>query len=169
MKKNKSLLFVAVSLIAIGLIGMSVLFYFSNSRTLSTRSFSSLGEQIYNTGRGEDGKLISFSSGPHWMSMHGGSCASCHGKKGKGDIRVDMTDEIAPAITWDALVKGEHEHKDEEKNHKDEHQPYNEETVKKAIIEGKNPSGDSLNSAMPRWKMNDKEVKEVIKFLKTLD
>lgn len=168
MPRNNKLLILVITLISVGLAGGVLTTWFFVRNQPTTNSFSSLGEQIYFTGRGENGKLISFSGGPHWMSMHGGSCASCHGKKGRGG-KVDMTNEKAPAITWKALSRGEHEHENEKKNHEDKHEPYNEKTIKKAIIEGKNTAGDEFNSAMPRWKMNDKEAEAIVNYLKTLD
>src|SRR5660398_196602 len=48
--------------------------WFSHSQT-EPADFSSLGEQIYYTGRGEDGRVIPRSEG----MMHMNACVDCHG------------------------------------------------------------------------------------------
>lgn len=73
----------------------------------------------------------------------------------------------APAITWKALTKADHGKDDEEE--KEEHAPYNNKTFKRAATKGMNSSNKKLDSIMPRWEMNKKEVDAVIEYLKKLD
>ena len=75
-----------------------------------------------------------------------------------------MSDEEAPSITWEALNEEEHG-KDEE----EEHLPFDKRTIKRAITKGLDPSGQRLNSIMPRWEMNETELDAVTSFLKKLD
>lgn len=65
--------------------------------------------------------------------------------------------KVAPKITYKALTEGEHE------GHR-----YTEEDIKRAIREGIEPDGEELDPCMPRWKMSDEDLNDLIEFLKTL-
>jgi cytochrome c oxidase subunit 2 len=166
--KNIRVLLLSILLIVTGLIGFTGLQYYSQLSVAPSleKSFSSLGEQIYFTGVGDSGNRISFSYGPMWLRMHGGSCVSCHGTDGKGSLPIMMSDEEAPSITWHALTEEEHE---EDEHEEEEHPPYEEETVKRAIRDGLNPAGEEIDFIMPRWQMNEKELNSQIEFLKELE
>ena len=64
-------------------------------------------------------------------------------------------------IRYETLTSGEH---DEE----EEHPPYTDETIKRAIREGIDPAGKPLDLTMPRWKMSDKDLNDTVEYLKTL-
>ncbi len=165
--KNFRILVTAVILIILGAVGLLVLNCTGPAFNSvdESESYSSLGERIYFSGRVENKRLISYNNGPRRLRMHGGSCASCHGKKGKGGISLMMTEQQAPSITWKALTEEDHEeHEGEEK-----HARYNETTIKRAITKGLGPSGRELDSLMPRWEMNNKELSAIIDFLRKLD
>lgn len=165
--KNSRVLILAVMLLFVSLLGFAVLQYFSSlvEPTDTGKSFSSLGEQIYFSGRGQSGRRLSYDYGANWLRMHGGGCSSCHGDDGKGGFELMMSDEEAPAITWAALTEEEHNEHGED----GEHLPYNERTIKRAITQGLNPAGRQLDSIMPRWEMNTEELNAIIVFLKKLD
>jgi mono/diheme cytochrome c family protein len=163
--KHTAILFLAILLLVLGFLGLAVWQYFLPvvEAPAIEKSYSSLGEQIYFTGRGENGRIIPFTYGPAWLRMHGGSCASCHGSDGKGGLPIMMSDEVAPEIRWHALTE-EHGESGEE-----EHPPYNERLVERAITQGLNPAGEPLDYVMPRWQVNEKELDAIIEFLKELD
>jgi mono/diheme cytochrome c family protein len=123
--------------------------------------FKSIGERIYYTGAGESGDPIPFADGPHWVYMHGGSCVNCHGPDGKGGIRVHMTREIAPDIRYSVLTSAKHEH--------EEHPPYTDELIERAITQGLDSAGKPLDRSMPRWQMSRRDLDHLIEYLKTLD
>lgn len=50
-----------------------------------------------------------------------------------------------------------------------EHEPYTDETIKRAITEGVEPNGEPLDWLMPRWSMSDEDLDDLIEFLETLD
>lgn len=125
--------------------------------------FSSNGEMIYYTGYNEAGQKIPIDYGPHWLYVHGGSCVSCHGVDGKGGVPIMMSNKIPPDISYEVLTS-EEEHVDEH----EEHNPYTDEDIKIAIREGKDPSGEVLDYAMPRWDMSDSDIEDLIEYLKTL-
>lgn len=170
-EKNKYLIG-ALVLIAVGVIGFLFLPYFATyvSETVSPDEIDvSLGERIFFNGQGEQGRQIPFSLGPRWLYMRGGGCVSCHGEDGKGGIPIMMSDEIPPSITWKDLTTATEDHEEEEGEfHEEEHEPYTEETLKTAIVEGINPAGKKLDSIMPRWNMTETELEAIVRYLKTL-
>jgi mono/diheme cytochrome c family protein len=132
----------------------------------SDNSFNSNGQRIYFTGTSASGEPITYTGG--FQMMHGRlACASCHGPEGKGGrvAMMMMGSFITPDITWDNLTEEEH---DEGKGH-DEHPPYTEETLKRAITEGLDPAGEALAVEMPRWRMSEQDLEDLVRFLKTLD
>ena len=126
--------------------------------------FSSNGELIFHTGFNENGERIASEGGPHWIYMHGGACMNCHGVKGKGGNIPHMCTEVAPSITYHDLTEEEHEAHDGE----EEHPPYTNEGIKKAITQGTEPDGEELDLCMPRWDMSDEDTSDLIEYLKTL-
>jgi cytochrome c oxidase subunit 2 len=153
----------ALAVAACGTLGRSVGRYASN------------GERIYFTGTSANGR-ISYSGGDTGGMMGGPgmmggqlACADCHGKDGRGGPHVmHMTAMDAPDIRWSTLTEAEHgDHGDEEDEM--EHPPYDEETFKQAVTQGLEPGGDSLEPAMPRWRMSEQDLDDLIAYLKTLD
>jgi hypothetical protein len=124
------------------------------------RTFSSVGEQIYYTGTSSSGPRITVQ-----MPMMGGrmACVDCHGENGEGGtLRMMMGTVEVPNIQYEHLTEVDHG------EGADEHPPYNDETIKRAITEGFNPAGDRLDWPMPVWNMSDEQLNELIMFLKTL-
>ncbi len=72
--------------------------------------------------------------------------------------------KIPSDIRYHALTEEEHdEHEGEE------HPPYTDETIKRAITDGLNPAGESLDYTMPHWQMSDDNLNDLLEFLKTLE
>ena len=122
--------------------------------------FSSNGEMIYYTGFNETGQQIPIRGGLHWLYVHGGSCVNCHGVNGKGSVPIMMSAAIPSDITYDSLTS--------EDKHEGEHDPYTDETIKIAIRDGIDPSGEEFDYAMPKWDMSDSDLDDLIEYLKTL-
>ncbi|SFM60393.1 c-type cytochrome [Methanolobus profundi] len=125
--------------------------------------FDSNGETIYYTGYNESGERIGFTYGPNWLYVHGGSCVNCHGVDGKGGVPIMMSYVVPPDITYDSLTSEEHEMEDGE-----EHEVFTDESIKVAISEGVEPSGEELDLAMPRWQMSDGDLDDIVEYLKEL-
>lgn len=132
-------------------------------------SFESNGERIYFTARSSSGQPITSSGGARMMRSNT-ACVNCHGQEGKGGrVSMMMWSFKSPDITWENLT--------EEKNHKEqaseeeheEHPPYTEETLKRAITKGIDPAGESLDDIMPRWRMSEADLNDLVEFMKTLD
>jgi len=133
------------------------------AETVPPEEHVSNGQLIYFTGRNERGERIPFDDGPMWLHMRGGSCAACHGANGRGGAPVMMGTEVPGDIRYHHLIE-EEEHEEGE-----EHPPYTDELIKRAITLGLNPAGEPLDLTMPRWHMSDQDLDDLLKFLKTLD
>jgi len=126
------------------------------------QGYASNGETIYFTSVNDQGQRIPFTGGPTWLSMHGGGCASCHGPDGRGGAPVMMGTEIPPDIRYHHLIEEEHEAEEA-------HPPYTDETIKRAITEGVEPDGEPMDMTMPRWQMSERDLDDLLEFLKTLE
>jgi len=127
------------------------------------QEYAGNGETIYFTGFNNRGERIPFTGGPHWLYRHGGGCAACHGPDGRGEAPVMMGTEIPSDIRYHHLIE------EEEHGEGEEHPPYTDETIKQAIIEGLDPAGEPLDLTMPRWQISERDLDDLLKFLKTLN
>jgi cytochrome c oxidase subunit 2 len=132
------------------------------TRSATPEGLVSNGQNIYFTGRNERGERIPFEGGPMWLYMHGGGCAACHGADGRGGAPVMMGTEVPVDIRYHHLIEEEHEEGKE-------HPPYTDELIKRAITLGIDPAGEPLDLTMPRWRMSDQDLEDLLEFLKTLD
>lgn len=139
----------------------------------ASSSFNSNGEQIYFTATSQRGDPITFEM-MGMMHMQGNhlACVNCHGQDGRGrSVSMMMGSFETPDIRYKTLTSPEHVHHEEQEtdSHEMHHPPYSEETIKRAITEGVDPAGNELKSYMPRWRMSDEDLKDLIDFLKTLE
>lgn len=103
------------------------------------------------------------------MMAGGMACGDCHGPDGRGGaFNMMMRTYTAPDIRYASLTEEKHSNEEAEGEH-DEHPPYTEETIKRAITEGIEPNGESLEWPMPRWEMSESDLNDLLAFLKTLD
>lgn len=134
-------------------------------------SFDSNGERIYFTATSERDSNIAYSGGPSTsMMMMGGklACVSCHGtdaRGGKHMMHMEIMD--APDIRWSAL-SGEHHEEQADMKEEHKHEAYNFEAFRNAVEGGKHPDGDELKKDMPRWKMGDADLQDLMDYLKSL-
>ena len=98
------------------------------------------------------------------------ACVNCHGPEGKGGrVNMMMWSFNTPDITWDNLTQAEGHREETGKDEHEEHPPYTEETLKRAITRGIDPAGDPLDDIMPRWRMTESDLSDLVEFIKTLD
>lgn len=167
------LIIVLVSLLWLGLLGIGGYVIFSRARrsaelaaavetsaARSVQEYASNGETIYFTGVNDRGQQIPFTGGPHWLYTYGGGCALCHGDDGRGGVSLMMLTEIPPDIRYHHLIEEEH-------GEGKEHPPYTDETIKQAITEGVEPDGEPMDLTMPRWQMSERDLDDLLEFLKT--
>lgn len=122
--------------------------------------FASNGERIYYTATSERGTAITTSGirGDDGKKITGPvACVSCHspdGKGGKQQVSVGsgtMETLDARDIRWSVLKRD-----------------YSAESFKTAVTMGKNPYGVALSSEMPRYKISDKDLTDLMLFLEKL-
>jgi len=152
-----------IILILIGIIGILILNYYNTPNT----EFKNNGERIYFTATSDSNEPIFATMGA--MSMHSGgmmTCADCHGSDARGGYRMMMMWGFnAPDIRYSVLsTQGHGGHGDENENEK----PYNETLLKRAITKGLDSEGKRLEPPMPIWHISDKDLNDLIEFLKTL-
>jgi mono/diheme cytochrome c family protein len=166
---NKHVIYIlkilVVMILALCVIAFTTSCFVQTPRTDNYR-FSSNGERIYYTSTSSSGQPIGYSGS--FRMMHPIACVNCHGTNGQGGrIHMMMQNFDVPDISWHKLIEEEHEEEDEEEH--EEHPPYTEETIKIAIIKGINPAGEPLDEEMPRWKMTDNDLNDLVNFMKTLE
>ena len=123
-------------------------------------SYSSNGERIYLTGQSNRGTQIRAVGGHHHMQMHGGGCATCHGEDREGGASMwPWFWKTTPALTPAALQGNDHE----DDGHS--HPSYTRQSLKRAIIEGINPEGETLDALMPRWVLAAEDLDDLVNFL----
>jgi cytochrome c oxidase subunit 2 len=119
--------------------------------------YSSTGEKIYLTSVNENEEIITPVSGMGSYGMMSNmmrpiACANCHGIDGKGGFTFTDGKTVSADIRWETLT--------------DEN--FDEAKFKKAVTEGLDEKGERLSVWMPRWDITDKDLDELIAYLKTL-
>lgn len=137
-----------------------------------TGSFHTNGERIYFTATSVRETPITNTGGPSMgmMMMQGRmACISCHGIDAKGGTHMMHMEVMhAPDIRWSALSGDHHHEEGEEEAHEDHHEDYDFEDFRNAVEYGKHPNGDELSMDMPRWRMSDADLKDLMNYLKSL-
>jgi mono/diheme cytochrome c family protein len=157
-KRKTAILVLPVGFLCIVALLVSLVF----AQSCGAQNYSSNGERIFNTGVNDQGQPIPFYGGPMWLSAHGGSCVNCHGPEGRGGRPVMMLRAIPADIRYDSLISGKYDPAGEAGT------PYTDELIIRAIREGVDPDGKPLDQGMPRWQMTDKDVRDVVDYLKQL-
>lgn len=119
------------------------------------------GERIYFTGYSGSGEPVTYSGGNMHLRMMGGGCATCHGASRRGARMMPEFWTVAPPLTRDALF-GDHE---DQQGH-DDHESYDWQSLQRAIAQGIDPSGEQLDSIMPRWSMNEGDWRDLLTYLR---
>ncbi len=155
--RNRRMILVGVVILA-GLI----LWMASVDRGSRPTVFNSNGERIYFTATSASGQAINAQGGDMGMGMMaGGGCVTCHGVDRQGGLLLPRFWVSAPPLTAEALFGGH-----EEDGHGD-HEGYSDETLGRAITQGIEPDGGTLDRIMPRWRMSAPDLADLIEFLKT--
>ncbi len=162
MEQNMKVVLVAILAFLAGLLSANIFHYGFEGYMMPYQQpykypvkaeYSSNGEMIFMTGVNENGERIPFTGGPQWLYMHGGGCASCHGIDGKGGIYPMMCGIKTPDIRYSTLINKH---------------GMSEDDIKLAITKGIDDEGDELDLCMPRWQMTEKDLNDVIEYLKQL-
>lgn len=116
------------------------------------------------TGRGAGGRPLEFvllTAGERPLPARGFACAKCHGDEGKGgregnvliaDIRrAALARPLRAPDAWSRARPS-----------------YTDATLARAITEGIDASGRKLDASMPRWRLTEPELADLLKYLKRL-
>ena len=160
---------VAVSILVVAIITVpgtqSIIGFAPNSSQDNwPAQFRSNGERIYFTGVSASGLPVTPTGGGMHIRMHGGGCVSCHGTDRLGGRTMPRFWIKAPPLTPAALFKTDDDHSGDE-GHGD-HDAYNDETLRRAITDGRDPDNEQLDAAMPRWSMAAQDLADLIGFLR---
>lgn len=155
--REHRLLLVALTLIALGIVGLGLLE--SGVLTTATAGDSTevRGAWIYRTATSGDGRALAYTGGM-MMSM---SCAGCHGLDGRG-LRTPMF--VSPDITYRNLTDPAGMLEPDGKRGP----TFTDELIKRAITRGTDPEGEPLAWPMPRWRLTDAELDDLLAYLKAL-
>lgn len=115
-------------------------------RDYSKARYASNGEEIFLTGRSSSGGRVYSNFG-----MMRVGCANCHGADGAGGLVLPDGTESAD-IRAKSLAK----------------EGMTEADVRRAITEGVDEEGKLLSEYMPRWTMDERELTDLMAYLKTL-
>lgn len=119
------------------------------------------GKRIYVTGQGKQAILARLIGPGIDTPATGFPCIQCHKEGGEGAREGGV---LAPDITRDNLTI---DHSGIRQTGR-QHPPYDETTLKRAIREGVDPAGNALHPAMPRYKLDEADLADLLAFLKVL-
>lgn len=121
------------------------------------------GQRVFREGVGRDGPLTGVvGAGAFPLSGAAIACANCHGDDALGRPEGGVT---PPAITWHELTKPYgHVHANDRK-----HGPFTEQTFLHALREGRDPAGNTLDSAMPRYLLSADDAAALVAYLKKIE
>ena len=139
----------------------------------SSSAIESVGARIYFLGEDGQGDRLRYEGGPRFGGgMMGGqlSCSSCHRSDGRGGPHwMGMQTMNAPDIRWSALASEAHGgHAGNDENSESEN-AYDEVAFGRAVTKGIAPGELSLSREMPRWRIEEADLQELVAFLMTLD
>ncbi|MHB1293701.1 MAG: c-type cytochrome [Anaerolineae bacterium] len=156
--------FIALALLAV-LSGCGAWGMGSGRNRPGSESYASNGERIYWSATSErDTPIVPERAGGMMMMRQDLACVDCHGMDGRGgDVRFGMHLVEVPDIRYEVLTGESMEHDEEE-----EHPPYTDSTIRRAITEGVDPAGKPLDWPMPRWRILDADLDDLIEYLKQL-
>lgn len=130
-----------------------------------------LGRRIYLEGVLPSGALLKgMREGGASVSGTDAACASCHRNSGMGSVEGTL---LVPPITGKYLFGDDKTNlatldQRRRKSFNQQHEPYTDETLARAIRGGMNNAGRELSLVMPRFELGDAEMKALTAYLKQL-
>ncbi|MGD8808413.1 MAG: ABC transporter substrate-binding protein [Gammaproteobacteria bacterium] len=122
------------------------------------------GKRIFVDGESESGipitAIVSNGGTPIPASIL--PCAGCHGPDGQGRPEGGV---VPPAVTWNSLTAANgHEH-----TYGRTHPAFDTSTLAAAVTGGVDPAGNALDSTMPRYRMSESDMADLIAYLQELE
>ena len=120
------------------------------------------GKTIYLRGESPSGREIKAMLNDLDVPASTLTCAGCHGLRGEGKTEGGVT---AGNLTWTNLLKPYgHMHSSGRK-----HGSFDDKLFTRALVQGKDPAGNELAVAMPRYEMAPEDVADLIAYLKRIE
>jgi ABC-type branched-subunit amino acid transport system substrate-binding protein len=122
------------------------------------------GRQIFEEGVSPSGGAITAKVGASSFDIPATAvpCGNCHGQDGLGRPEGGL---VPSNIQWSELTKPYgHVHPPNRK-----HGPFDAKSLERAISGGVDPAGNALEAAMPRYRMPEKDMKDLIAYIKKLE
>lgn len=160
---RKGLLILGIVLTLAGVLGLVAVPLLFSSLLNGSGSFESNGERVFFTGQGRDGAIPRRAVAVHHHLASGG-CVGCHGEDGRGGNVVygwSGRGVETPDIRYQTLTSP-HEGDGEREP------AWSDDDIEKAVREGTEPSGERLNRLMPRWRMGERDMRDLLDYLKDL-
>jgi ABC-type branched-subunit amino acid transport system substrate-binding protein len=122
------------------------------------------GKRVYREGVSASGADVSARIGVSGTVVPAATvpCAGCHGADGRGRPEGGVR---PPDITWRRLSTPYGQQVRAGRSHP----PYSDSAVSHAIIEGIDPGGNALDSAMPRFVMSSQDQLNLVAYLKRIE
>lgn len=130
-----------------------------------------IGRRIYTEGVLPSGELLSgIRPGGEKISGQAAACVSCHRRSGMGAVEGTL---LVPPIAGSFLFGNDPNNlvtMDQRwrKIFNQAHEPYNEDTLARAVRSGINSDGREMNVVMPRFELDDSQMQAVSAYLKQL-
>jgi ABC-type branched-subunit amino acid transport system substrate-binding protein len=120
------------------------------------------GRVLYRTGESATGGEVIAVLGDGAVQIPAASfpCATCHGEDGRGRAEGGA---LPSDLTWPALTRPY-----EVKTGDRRRGPYDEAKLTRAIALGVDPSGNRLDSVMPRYRMSKQDADDLVAYLRRL-
>jgi ABC-type branched-subunit amino acid transport system substrate-binding protein len=120
------------------------------------------GKSIYLRGESSSGRKITAMVGDLDVPSSTMTCGGCHGLRGEGKTEGGVT---AGNLTWTNMIKPYgHTHPSGRK-----HTTYDDVLFTRSLVQGKDPSGNDLAVAMPRYEMAPEDIADLIAYLKRIE
>ncbi len=120
------------------------------------------GKAIYLRGESTSGRKITALLGDLDVPSSTMTCGGCHGLRGEGKTEGGVT---AGNLTWTNMIKPYgHTHPSGRK-----HSAFDEKLFTRALVQGKDPSGNELLVAMPRYEMSPEDIADLVAYLKRIE
>jgi len=119
------------------------------------------GRQIYHEGTSPSGEPITAHLAGQSVDVPAAilPCVNCHGADGRG--KPEQASATPTEITWPALSRPDGVRHASGR----EHPPYSEALLVRAIATGVDPAGNRLLVAMPRFRMTDRDMADLVAYL----
>lgn len=121
------------------------------------------GRALYYTALSRSGAPMSTYLGRSDMNVQGRGavCVTCHGDTGQGESETGVA---AGNITWDALSRPLAPQRGSVR----QRPAYTPQLLKRLLLEGIDPAGRQIDATMPTYALSEKELDDLVAFLKVI-